>query len=104
MNAERVTISPAKWELIIRTLGLIVRERSRGGETAFPLSQHISSVFGALVKRIRKNDQKEPAQIFTASLKDIEKALAPKKHSNLREKLPKHYHEFLPLFDRNAAD
>ena len=52
MNAERVTISPAKGELTIGTLGLTVRERSRGKETAFPLSQHISSVFGALVKRI----------------------------------------------------
>jgi hypothetical protein len=46
----------------------------------------------------------QPAQIFAASMKDIEKALAPKRHTDPREKLPNHYYEFLPLFDRNAAD
>ena len=70
----------------------------------------MSSVFGALVRRTQKSraskvrDSKQPAQVFAASLRDIEKALAPKKHTDPREKLPKHYHEFLPLFDRNAAD
>jgi hypothetical protein len=67
-------------------------------------------VFGALVRRTQKSrthtdhDPIQPVQIFAASIKDIEKALAPKRHTDPREKLPKYYYEFLPLFDRNAAD
>jgi hypothetical protein len=37
-------------------------------------------------------------------LKDIERALAPKSYTDPRQKLPRHYHEFLPLFDRKKAD
>jgi len=58
-----------------------------------------------LVKRTQKSrDPTQPAQIFAASLRDIEKALALKKYTDPREKLPKYYYEFLPLFDRDAAD
>jgi len=105
MDAEEVTISPSRGELTIGTSGLIVKERGQGGTPTLSISQQMSSVFGALVRRTQKSrDPTQPAQIFAASLKDIEKALAPKKHTDPREKLPKHYHEFLPLFDRNAAD
>ena len=73
----------------------------------------MSSVFRALVQRARRTQKSQalqtrdltaPMQVFAVSLKDIEKALAPKKHTDLRLKLPQHYHEFLPLFDQNAAD
>ncbi|KAL2126283.1 hypothetical protein VTI74DRAFT_1265 [Chaetomium olivicolor] len=77
MDAEDVTISPSRRELRIGTSGLVIKERS----------------------------QEEGATLlFAASLADIEKALAPKKHGDPRQKLPQHYYEFLPLFDRNAAD
>ncbi len=110
MNAEEVTIFPSQGELTIGTSGLVVKERSQAGEMTFPISQQMSSVFRALVQEARKaqasqaHDPTEPVQVFAASLKDIEKALAPKKHTDPRQKLPQHYHEFLPLFDRNAAD
>ncbi|GFF63123.1 hypothetical protein IFM51744_11089 [Aspergillus udagawae] len=42
--------------------------------------------------------------IFAASLKDIEKALQVKKHTDPATKLPTHYHEFLTVFDRKKAD
>ena len=110
MNAEKVTISPSQGELTIGTSGLIVKERSQKEDTTFSISQQMSSVFGALVKRTRRSQASQahnptnPAQIFAASLKDIEKALAPKKRTDPRQKLPQHYHEFLPLFDHSAAD
>jgi hypothetical protein len=90
MNAEEVTISPSRGELTIGTSGLIVKERSQGEDTAFPISQQMSSVFGALVRKARKDqasqahDPTKPTQVFAASLKDIEKALAPKKHTDPR--------------------
>lgn len=68
----------------------------------------MASIFCALVRRARRtkapSNQKEKIQIFAVSLADIEKALAPKKHSDPHEKLPNHYHDFLPLFDRTEAD
>jgi len=54
----------------------------------------------------RKQRQSKHAgiQVFAASMKDIEKALCTKTHSDPRMKLPKHYHEFLRVFDRKEAD
>jgi hypothetical protein len=128
MQAEEVTISPAQGELTIGTSGLVVKERSRGKEASLSVSHQMSSVFGALVRRARKDHRgsrpriapigeasskphqwlqyqlSQRTQIFTASLADIEKALAPKRHSDPRLKLPPQYHEFLPLFDRAEAD
>jgi len=105
IDTEKVTISLSRGELTIGTSGLIVKERGQGGTPTLSISQQMSSVFGALVRRTQKSrDPKQPVQIFTASLRDIEKALAPKKHTDPREKLPKHYYEFLPLFDRSATD
>lgn len=54
MDAEKVTISPAKGELTIGTSGLVVKERGHSKETVLPITQQISSVFGALVHRARK--------------------------------------------------
>jgi len=106
MNAEEVTLSPAKGELVIGTSRLVVRERSYNKEIDFLVEKQMASVFGAIVRRIRRtrSNRTKPIQIGTASLADIEKALAPKKHSDPRKKLPEHYHDFLPLFDRTEAD
>lgn len=43
-------------------------------------------------------------RVFAASLADIEKALRIKEYTDPRMKLPAHYHEYLSLFDRKAAD
>ena len=49
--------------------------------------------------------QQEGYEVFTASIEDIQKALAPKKApTDPKTVLPSHYHEFLPLFDRSAAE
>lgn len=110
MDAEDVTISPRRGELFIGASGLTVRERRRPTEPQkMKVTQQMSSVFGALVRRARKetrssSDQRAGTQIFSASMRDIEKALAPKKHTDPRDKLPLQYHEYLPLFDRKKAD
>ena len=43
-------------------------------------------------------------KVFAILLKDIEKALEPKKYINPVVKLPKEYYEFLNLFSRQEAD
>ena len=43
-------------------------------------------------------------QVFAASMKDIDKALHTKTYSDPWIKLPKHYHEFLQVFDQKEAD
>ena len=43
-------------------------------------------------------------QVFAASLADITKALAQKPHQDPKEELPRQYHQFLKLFDREEAD
>ena len=43
-------------------------------------------------------------QIFSVTLRDINIALAPKKHTNPATKLPTEYHEFLDVFSRTNAD
>ena len=41
-----------------------------------------------------------PMEVFAVSLRDIKKALEPKKHINPAVKLPKEYHKFLDAFSR----
>jgi hypothetical protein len=58
--------------------------------------------FVRVTDRIRKAP--EGYKIFAASLKDIEKALAPKVSIDPRERLPKEYHEFMDVFSKQEAD
>ena len=48
--------------------------------------------------------RKRGTQVFAISMRDIEKALAPKKYINVADKLPKEYHDFLDVFSRKDAD
>ena len=43
-------------------------------------------------------------KVFVISLRDIKKALEPKKHFDFTVKLPKEYHQFLDVFSRQKAD
>ena len=45
-----------------------------------------------------------PTEVFAILLKDIEKALKPKRHINLAIKLPKEYHKFFNVFLKKEAD
>ena len=43
-------------------------------------------------------------EVFAVLLRDIEKALEPKKQIDPAVKLPKEYHKFLNIFSRQEAD
>ena len=48
----------------------------------------------------RKHDH----EVFAASMSDIEKALAPKTHTDPSTKVPTEYHDYLDVFSRRNAD
>ena len=43
-------------------------------------------------------------ELFSASLKDVEKALRPKQHTDPATKLPPELHEFFELFSHQKAN
>ena len=53
---------------------------------------------------VRKSQKDSRIQIFSVTLRDINIALAPKKHTNPATKLPSKYHDFLDVFSRKDAD
>ena len=53
---------------------------------------------------IKLASKQKNVQVFAASLRDIEKALKVKTHSDPKEKLPKEYHPWLDIFDWTAAE
>lgn len=57
--------------------------------------------FALLTKRARKDP--ESYRVFAVTLKDVEKALAPKVTMDPREKLPEEYHDFLDVFSKQEA-
>ena len=57
--------------------------------------------FNHLVQKSQKNPSE--VQIFSITLRDINIALAPKKHTNPATKLPSEYHNFLDIFSKTDA-
>ena len=66
----------------------------------------ISMIGAAPFNHLVQKSQKNPSevQIFSVTLRDINIALAPKKHTNPATKLPSKYHNFLDVFSRKDAD
>jgi len=62
----------------------------------------ISAAAFSLLAHQRK--RKKGSQVFSATMADIEKALAIKTPTDPRTKLPKHFHEFLDVFNRTDAE
>jgi hypothetical protein len=64
------------------------------------LNVHAISVesFRTLLMKQKQN------QVFSASMVNIDKVLHVKEHTNPRTKLPKHYYQYLDIFDQKAAN
>ncbi|KJZ68644.1 hypothetical protein HIM_11963 [Hirsutella minnesotensis 3608] len=105
MNQENVTIQPARGLLHIGSQDHWVRERNPQHHKRSALYGQSAATFLALVRRARRAVHgRHGVQIFSASMADIEKALAPKKKTDPREKLPAHYRKYLTVFDRDRSD
>jgi len=103
MEDQDVVLSPRKGCLTIKSTGIRIWNDNLRKNVNVKHVQVCSSVFIGLVRRARKQPD-SGTEIFAASLKDIEKALAVKKRTDPRVKLSEHYHEHLPLFNMKIAD
>jgi hypothetical protein len=95
MIDDDVVIRLAVNLLHIGVANYIVRGRTPGQEnTTYPLERQLGLVFAALIRRERRRrtTNEYSSRVFAASIADIEKALAPKKKSDPKDKLPRHYH------------
>ncbi|KJZ69971.1 hypothetical protein HIM_10642 [Hirsutella minnesotensis 3608] len=105
LNQEDVTLRSSQNLLHIITYDHWVKGRDPKEEERCNIRGQAAFVFAGMVRRARKfKHRNDGVRIFSASLVDIEKALTPRKKSDPREKLPRHYHEYLSVFDRDQAD
>lgn len=51
-----------------------------------------------------RHKSNQGVEIFAASVVDIEKALAPKYQTDPASRLAPHYHQYMNIFDHNAAE
>ena len=105
MEDQDVVLSSRRGYLTIKSTGIRIRNNSliKKDDANLRHIQVRSSTFISLVRHARKQPDSS-IKVFTASLRDIEKALASKKRTDPRLKLPEHYYEFLSLFDMKKAD
>ncbi|KJZ68297.1 hypothetical protein HIM_12312 [Hirsutella minnesotensis 3608] len=105
MDQEDVTIKSSQGLLHIGAHDFWVKGRDPQERPRCDLRGQAAFVFAGFVRQARKlKCRNDNVRIFSASLVDIEKALAPKKKSDPREKLPHHYHKYLSVFNREQAD
>ena len=75
--------------------------------TSAARSMDISMIGAVPFNRLVQHSQSQKGsgiQIFSVTLRDINIALAPKKHTDPATKLPNEYHNFLDVFFRKDAD
>jgi hypothetical protein len=99
LHSQDAYIDPKEDTLIIRSSN--TRVRSHSDSTTIIDIKEVSAVsFSFLAKRAKRNG----TQTFAASMADIEKALAKKKRTDPRTKLPEVYRDWLDVFDREQAN
>jgi transposase InsO family protein len=96
-----IILSGPEPKLVFEDTGIEVLSEY-GGTSRGPPPKHISAVAFNWLTSHRK--RKKGTEVFTASMADIEKALKVRKHTDPKVKLPAHYHTYLDVFDRQAAD
>jgi hypothetical protein len=87
--------------LKIRSSGTVVR--SIGYDGARPAT-HIANVTATKFMKLATGQVKGNGCVFAASMADIDKALRKKTRVNPKTVLPRHYHQFLDVFDWSKAE
>ena len=101
MKRNNVRLAAKQDTLTLDAGDLKVQNALRGARTSLDC-QMISAAAFSLLAHQRK--RKKGSQVFSATMADIEKALAIKTPTDPRTKLPKHFHEFLDVFNRTDAE
>ena len=99
MKSQDAYIDPKEDKLIIRSSGVQVKNTEKN-----PLDVDCKEVSAVAYTRLARGKICKNVKTFTASMADIEKALAVRKNTDPRTKLPREYHPWLDVFDRKKAD
>ena len=97
LKHQRVDIAIDGPQPIYGDFRIVVRNEYRTSEHPRAISPIFATRLSMWNHRRRTNNK---AEVFVASLIDIEKALRPKRYSDLRKKLPRHYSNYLLAFNR----
>jgi len=98
LQSQDAYIDPKEDTLVIRRSGVKVTNTEK------LKSQEIRQVSAVTFTRLTRGKYKKNVTIFAASMADIAKALAIKKYTDPKAKLPAVYHPWLDAFDRKKAD
>jgi predicted aspartyl protease len=98
---QDVRLHPRRSWLEIRSTGTRVRNRSLQEDQELDCTAVTAAAFNLLTRKTRR---RPAAEVFTASLTDIEKALACKPVTDPKAKLPDWCLDFFDLFDPEQAE
>ena len=92
IRAQDVRINRLRSEMKIITTSVVVRSKDAFSEIEGTISKAVNvlaAAFQLLQTCIRKSQTNQEIAVFAASIADINKALAAKRHTDLRKLLPK---------------
>ena len=98
LQSQDAYIDPKEDSLIIQRSGVKIHNMEK------PRTPEIRQVSAVAFTRLTRGKHQRKIAVFTASLADIAKALAVKKHTDPKTKLPATYYPWLDAFDRKKAD
>jgi hypothetical protein len=103
MRKERVIFDPAN-EILTFPDGIEINNKNMEDLRQRRSAYEISANALAVMKRRQRRHPNEQIEIFAASIADINKALAPKKKTDLRIALPDYLQDYMDIFDPIEAD
>jgi hypothetical protein len=101
MRRNQVLLSADRLSLTIGSQRIYIQNQN--GRAPFRANAiHVSAA--AFIRNSKRKHKGQRVEVFSASMADIEKALAVRKETDPRTKLPEHFSEFLGAFDRLEAE
>jgi len=97
MTMQDVRLNAPQSECMIMSSNTLVRNRARTPDLTIDCVAVSAAAFNMIARRRKTKDNTE---VFSASMADIQKALAVRSKTDPRTKLPKHYHQFLTVLIR----
>lgn len=96
-------LEPKRGRLYLQSTGSRLVDREKRPLSRMDVGQISGTVMQGYIRRQRRTKAKD-IEVFAATLHDIQKALAPKKPTDPRTRLPAQYMEYLGLFESGKAE
>lgn len=100
LGEQEAVIDTSSKQMSFKKTGIIIGEATR---TAAADIEPIGAKVYAYWEKNRRQTRHKGVETFAVSLADIDKALKPKTRTDPKQKLPRHYHEFLNVFNHKPA-